>query len=792
MVLFLLAVLCILVPELVFQDRIFVAPDTKAPLSFRTVGREALEQGTYPLWNPYLFCGMPSYGSLAYTPYVYPVSFVTHVLYTWLWFPEMTWLLVHFLLAGIGTYLLVRSYHVRPSVSLLAGVLFMIMPNLVAAAANGHGSQASAVAWMPFALLLARGALGGGRRIRSAALLAIVLGMQMLRGHIQISYYSFLLIGLLYIFEAAALARSGRGRDALSGLGLLAAAFLFALGIAAVLVLPVRHYAAYSIRGGGPEGGLDYGYATGWSLHPKEILTFVFPWAFGYGKATYWGSMPFTDYPNYLGVPAAVFAAIGALLARGRHRWFLLATILAATLIAFGKYLPVLYDPMFRLLPWFDKFRVPVMVLIVQQLAVVVLAGIGLETFLAAAAGDRLPRPLAPRATRWILIGCAALLVLALVGGDAVRGGILGDEAVRGRVRGEWLDAAAEGYAGDLVRTLLALALTASAIHLAAARRLRAGHAIAALAVIAVVDLLSVDASIIRPERTWRSQSYRLIQPAGAREELVAPNETMRWLAAREGYFRIFPVPAARIGTWSHNAYPFSENSWMTSRIFSLGGYHAAKLKNYQDVMDAMFRVFNGGSFPVSILDMLGARYFVSVYPLWRENPPFPLVFEREDSWIYENPGALPRAFFVDRYRVLPRQRILEEIATPRFDPAAEALLEEEPAGPVESAEGSTVRIVEYRLNSIRLHAHVELPCLLVLSEIDYPDWRAVVDGRRHPVQTANYCLRALALEAGDHDILLEMRPEVLRRSLALSIASLAIAVLAAALAGRIGGRKAS
>ena len=78
----LVAVLAILVPELVFLDDVFIAPDTKAPMSFRTVGRTSLESGTYPMWNPYLFCGVPSCSSLAYTPYVYPVSFVTHLLYT--------------------------------------------------------------------------------------------------------------------------------------------------------------------------------------------------------------------------------------------------------------------------------------------------------------------------------------------------------------------------------------------------------------------------------------------------------------------------------------------------------------------------------------------------------------------------------------------------------------------------------------------------------------------------------------------------------------------------------------
>lgn len=781
---FLFVVLSLLFPELVFQNRIFVAPDVKAPLSFQTVGRTALAEGYYPLWNPYLFCGMPSYASLAYTPYVYPVSYLTHLLYTYAKFPEMTWLLVHYLLAGIGTYFLARSFGARPSIALLAGALLMSMPNYVAMGANGHGSKACAVAWMPLALLFTRGVLGGKRRIRSAALLAIVLGFQALRGHIQISYYTYLLIGLLLVFETVRLLRGGARREALAGLGLLVAAGAFALGIAAVLVLPVRDYAAWSIRGGGPGGGLDYGYATQWSLHPREMLSFVFPWAYGYGKATYWGSMPFTDYPNYIGIPVALCCLAGLFVLRDRRAWFLVAAAGAATLISFGNHFPLFFDPLFRFLPYFDKFRVPVMILIVQQLALVILAALALEEFMRRAAEGRLSGVLAPAALRWILVACAAVLLLALVGGEAIREGVLARGAVRARVRPEWLQAAAGGYSADLLRTLFVLAAAVAVFYAAAARRLRGGLATAVLGVIALADLISVNGAVVRPERTWKREEYRLIRPPRYLQELARPDETQRWLAGREGFFRIFPVPAAQIGGWGHSVFPFSDNSYMNAGVFSLGGYHAAKLKNYQDVMDVMFAAFNRGAFPLPILNMLGARYFHSRFALFRQDSPFPLVLEREGSYVYENPQALPRIFFVDRYRVLPRPRILETIASEGFDPAGEALLEREPPLAVESAAGSTAEIVDYRLNSIALRARVERPCIMVLSEIDYPDWRALVGGKPRPILTANYCLRAIALEAGEHDILFEFHSPVIRRSLALSIAALALAALAAAAAG--------
>jgi hypothetical protein len=785
----LLAVIAILVPELVFLDDVFIAPDTKAPMSFRTVGNKSLEEGTYPLWNPYLFCGMPSFSSLAYVPYVYPVGFITHILFTYAGFPAMTWLLLHYLLAGAGIYLLARSYGVRPSISLLAGAAFMIMPNIVASGANGHGSKVCAMAWMPLALLFARGIFENRNRIGSAAVLAIVLGMQMLRGHLQISYYTFLLIGLLFIFEAVGLFREGKRREALTGTALLASSFVLALGIAAVLVFPVRDYADWSIRGGSG-GGLDYDYATGWSLSPKEIMTFFLPWSSGFGKVTYWGSMPFTDYPNYLGQVTVLFAFIGAVIVKGRAKWFLLTAAVLATMISFGKYFPVLYDPLFRFLPWFDKFRVPVMILIVQQLVLVVLAALGIEEVMRRAEEDTLPESLRAGRLKWVLIACAVVLVLVLISAGSIRSAIESNPAVRARVKGEWAAFAAGRFANDLVRTWFFLLLTAGAVFLAAKRRVSTGLVIGVIALIAIADLITIDSSIVRPDKTWRASNYRLINPLSKKEGLKTPTETVRYLSERDGYFRVFPVPASRPGGWSHNVFPFSDNSYMMSGVFSMGGYHAAKMKNYQDVMDAMFGVFNSGGMPLPILNMLNAKYFHSMFPIFRENSPFPLLFEREKSYIYENPFVLPRVYMTGSYQVMKHEEALAAIVSQDFDPATVTLLEKEPQSAVESAEGSSAEIVSYGLNSISISAHVEKPCIMVLSEIDYPDWAVKVGGEEREILTANYCLRALPLEAGDHEIIFEYRSPVIRKSLILSVVSLLFAVAAAVVPAVIIGRK--
>ncbi|MBN2072059.1 MAG: YfhO family protein [Candidatus Krumholzibacteriota bacterium] len=787
--LFLVVVLAIVMPELIFHGDIFLVPDTKAPISFSEVGREYLESGKYPLWNPYIFCGMPSYPSLSYTPYVYPIAYVTYILQRYLGFPEMTWLLVHYILAGMGIYLLLRSFGVRSSISMLAGGLFMIMPNLVANGANGHGSQACAVAYMPYVFLFCRNILTGRGRVVNTAFLAIALGFQMLRGHVQISYYTYLITGLLFIMETIRLARTGKGKEIAVNSGFIFAAVILSAGIAAVLIFPVREYADYSIRGG-TGGGLDYDYATGWSLPPKELLTLIFPWASGFGKMTYWGGMPFTDYPNYLGIVTAVFSVIGFFIVRSRWKWYLAVIIIVATFVSFGRFMPVLYDPLFRLLPFFNKFRVPVMILIVQQLAVTVLMGLAIEEYLQLVARDELPAILKKESLKWGLLAAVALFLLVIAASGSIKQDLAASEAIRSRVRPEWIMMAVSAYSSDLVRTLFFLVATIATLFFVSWKRPKGSLAIIILSVLLLFDIISVDRSIVHPESTWNNSGYRIVRPVTARERYKEPGVMAKYLAADTTFFRVFPVPASRPGSWNHSTFPFSDNSYMMSGIFSMGGYHAAKLKNYQDVMDLLFATFNRGVVPKQILNMLGAKYFLSMHPVFPEGSEYPLIYQKDKNYIYRNPEALPRVYFVDRIKLMTKEDALLSLTSNAFDPSREVILQAMPDGEIDSAGGSRAEITAYDLNTINIEAHVEKSCIMVVSEVDYPDWKVTIDGREGDILTANYCLRAIELQPGEHRIEFTFESPVLNRSLMLSIISIAIALSTVIISFLVTGRK--
>ena len=772
-------VIIALMPGIALRNRIFLTPDSKAPISFTEVGKKAIrEEGIYPLWNPYIFCGMPSYSSMMFTPRVYPPSWIIDFLHKYLFLPAMGWLLIHYFIAGIGVYFLSRSMNISPAISLICGILFIMLPNYLAMGANGHGSQACAVAFMPYGLLFSRELMRGRRKLMMTGLLALTLGIQMLRGHVQISYYTYLLIGLLFIFESVSLLRERNSREFLVRTGFLVMAFLLAVGIAMVLIGPVRNYAQYSIRGGSSGGGLDYGYATGWSLAPGEVLTFIFPWAFGFGKATYWGGMPFTDYPNYLGVAAVVFSFIALLRVKSRTKWFLFTAALLATLLSFGKH-SFLYDLMFNYFPYFNKFRVPVMVLIVQQLAAVMLMGIGIQKIADLHREGDLNKRGARKAVKIGVICAAALLLLSLAGsgmiGSRIRTALDASPAVR--------DLAAGLFTRDLIRTTVFLTLTALLIMILSMGKISRGQMLLILAVLVFIDMLTVARSITHPENTWKSESYRIVREKRGEDEFREPDAVIRYLTRDDSIFRIFPAPAVSLNRWSHNAYPFNQNRYMIHEVFSAGGYHAAKLQNYQDLMDKMFATFRSQSIPVNILNMLNIKYIVSEFPLFREdNSVYPLVWQQGQKSIYRNSGFLPRVFLVDRQEIIDRDRMLDRLVSSEFDPSEEVLLEEEVELVDPSSAGAGAEIVDYGLNSIKIRAHTEAPCILVTSEIYYPEWKAEVNGREVEILEADYCLRAVSLPSGgEHEVVFRYDSEVLKGSLATSIAAFALSIIISA-----------
>ena len=742
-------VVCVVFQALVFGGQTFVSPDATSPLGFVRVGELSLKAGVYPLWNPYVFAGMPSFASGAYNPLIYPPDWPVAILQKVLPLPGMFWMLLYYFLAGLGTYLLARHWGASKTGAIVAGVAFMVTPNLVANGAHGHGSQMVNEAYLPWMLWLTS-RIWRDAKWSDVATLALLVGFQLLRGHVQIAYYGWLAMGLLSVFELVRHLSSPGGAKG-SGVRILQLGLALGLGFAlsSFFSLPIREYAQESIRANGAGGGVSYDYATGWSLGPIETLTFLVPGALGFGGATYWGTMPFTDFPNYMGLAILLCAFLA--IAAGQRRFtaaYLLVLAMFALLVALGKHSAV-YNFLFAHMPYFNKFRVPVMILILVQLAVAVLAGLGL-TAVAEATTDPAKRA---RMTRWTGI----LLVLVAIGFVS---GLMGDAwrdaytraalASRPGMDPSAIDVGYRGFHSDLVR-VTALALVAlGALFASLKGRIPAAWAIGIVGAITLVDLLPIDNRLMKDV----IGPPTVLTAAGERDEVI---DFLVQRKQAEGEFRVFPVRE------------FQGNRYSGFALASLGGYHAAKPKLYQAFLDG-----KGIQSPIA-WRLLNVKYIV--YPGLLP-PSFGLseVFRGRQDVVYQFAGALPRATLVPAYRIVPHDQQLAAYTDSTTDPANVTLLAEEPG--ITPAPGGTVTIDRYGLNKVELSTDTPGPSILRLADLAFPGWRVTIDGKPAKTLVADYMLRAVAVPAGKHKVTWEFHDPAFEKGLKISFAAFGVILL--------------
>lgn len=737
--------------------RVFLTPDSVAPAGFGKIAFDALQnEHIYPLWNPYHFLGMPSFGSLAFVPYVYPLDVVFGFLNRALHFPDLTWLLAHYLLLGLSMLALLRALGAAPEGALLGASAFALTPNLVAVGVFGHGSQIMTAAYLPLLLLLLDRFARRGSLVALAGF-AVAVALQLLRGHVQIVFYSWLALGGYALFLSASGFREGRRAEGWRALGGLAAGLALGFGISAFLYLPLHEYSKLSIRGAGEGGGAGLDYATAWSFHPREILTFAIPSMFGFGGRTYWGSMPFTDYPNYMGILPLTLAIYGAFRWRGTVRWYFVTMALVSLLISFGKHFQPLYSLLYYHLPFFNKFRVPVMILVLVQLATAALAALGLTVALSRAAPTKVKgatdpgSPWARAAALAVLGGIAVVALLRALGSRLEVAAThsrpnFGAEAAR-----QALDLASL----DAVKSGILLAFGFLAVALARRGRLSRLGAAAAILALTAVDLWVVDRKIMDPQ-VGSPQEY---------EEYFKETSEVTYLKSDSTLFRVLPI------------------QWNDSRLAAYGiasvmGYHPAKPRLYQALADTA-----GIMSSLKMLQFLNVKYALADGYIPQGTEGFTLRHDGETK-VYEIDGWLPRAYVVHRLKPVRDDVVsLATIRTGHFEPAHEALwTEPDPLPAMEAPDvADSVRVVRYSFNEAEFLVATSAPGLFVVADQYDPDWQATIDGAPATIHRVDYLMRGILIQPGVHRIRFRYEPRALAAGVRISIVSL---VLTLALAG--------
>ncbi len=616
------------------------APDTMAVRPLGAWAREAArEMGTTPLWIPYLFSGMPSYGSYVYTPSS-PLSPLDWFLRPFADARGMRYFLF-LLLGGFSAFAFFRRHGFSPPACAAAALCFVLTPYLPGCVEAGHATKIRALMHVPLVLWTLDLLLDRARPLTAAAF-ALALAMLGWSNHPQILFYAGL-ISALYVLGRIL---TDRAAWPARRLAVTAAWFAGAAVIAFLLIaeptLAVREYAPYSIRGATEGGGASWQYATAWSFSPKELVSLIFPGFFGFRGSTYFGFVPFTQSTHYFGIIALTVAIFGFLRRRSTLGWIWVAISFVLLLIGFGDHLPILYGPLYKLMPYFNKFRVPSMIYSLLPLTIGFLVAGGLDALGEPVAAPRKGR--ADTGRTWLIAGAAAVVIAAAVfaiskaGGPPDSGFIRPQEA--GRISSEQMDAL-RAARWSLRNGSVALGLFLLGAFLVAvpfARRLRQPAGAALLGLILVADIWIVGAKFVD------------FVPKSEVESVQRSTPQIDFLRRQPGLFRVLPLE------------DFGSNKFVAFNIATVGGYQPAKLRVYQDLLDQQL-VMNP-----PVLAMLNVRYLVS-----DQNPGMP-AFTAVAEGVYEYRDAMPRAWFVPSWRETANEAaVIQALGGRDFDPAATA-----------------------------------------------------------------------------------------------------------------------
>jgi len=724
--------------------------------------------GEYTTWTSSMFSGMPSYQVTA--PPVKSVFTETQHLLSFFHFDLSKNVGVIFLYL-LGFYVALLSIGLSPWLSLLGALAFGLGSYNIIIIEAGHITKAYAMSMMApiiggmLLILQKKKYLWGG------ILFATALGIQITCNHIQITYYTMLIcliLGLVYLVYAI---KDKTFKSLLIGVGVMLVGVGFAIGANARLLFINQEYVKYTMRGGSeitvtPEdlykdgeaksiaasNGLDIDYAYSWSYGKGETYTLLVPGSYGGGSGEtvgtdsefyknfrqkqaplYWGDQPFTSGPVYFGAIVIFLFVLGLFVVKGPERWWILLATILSILMAWGKNFMGFNSFLFYHLPLYNKFRTPSMSLVMANVTMVMMAVLALKAiFDKENSVDKKKLNLGLYISTGITAGFI-LIMMAFSGSFSFSGA--SDVQMAAQYGNQWdmiQDVLVKDrkalFMSDSWRSLILVLLSAVALWLYVNQKIKqSGIIIGVLACLVLFDLWGVD-------RRYLNDSNFITE----KRTKLRPSQTDQML---DQYAAQFKDEDYRVFDLSVNTF---NDSYPSAFHHQIGGYSAAKLRRYQDLIDFyLSRHIN-----TDVLNMLNARYVV-------------VPGQNGQPMVQRNPEALGNAWFVDAYQLVddPNAEIL---ALNDFNPADTAVIDKRFAEMVQgkdlTRDSSSFIVMEhqkpYNPDYVVYKTKTNKEQLAVFSEVYYaPDWRAYIDGKPADYFRVNYILRAMVVPAGEHTI---------------------------------------
>lgn len=724
------------------------------------------ETGEEALWTNSMFGGMPAYLISMRTPFNI-MSKVNKVLSFQNGRPA-----VHVFLYMFGFYLLLLMFGVNPWLSIVGGIAYGFSSYFFIILGPGHITKAIALGYMP---MIVGSVYYTFRKdfIIGAILTSIFVGLQLVANHLQITYYTFLILMIFGVFELIEVIKNKSYTQFARAVGVLIIAVILSVSVNIVSFWSVVEYSDYSLRGPSElssnshdkTSGLDKSYATGWSYGVDESLNLLIPNFKGgassilmadrdsetfkfleksggaqqavkiinqnpYFFTQYWGSQPGTSGPVYIGAVIVFLFVFGMFFMKGRTRWWLFSVVVFSLLLSWGKNFMFLTDIFLDYFPGYNKFRTVSMILVMAELAMPLLAILALNKLLF---GEY-------KKTEFLK---SLKYSLYIVGGIALLFSILPtisdlsspkDKILLDQGAGDLVNAIKEDRASllraDAFRSLIFVLLTAALLYLYSIKKIKVSVFYVVIGLLVLVDLWPVNKRYLNDENFIRKNNAETPYKATAADIAILKDKDLS--------YRVYEISQGD---------PFSSSR--TSYFHkSIGGYHGAKMRRYQEVYDHHIKE----NIDEDILDMLNTKYLLK-----QNQTNGQLMPVRRTS-------NLGNAWFVSDYKLVNNaDEEMELIGT--IDPSSNLAIDKRFEEYVENKSFepdslSYIKLDKYAPNKLTYSYSSQTEQIAVFSEIYYPKgWDVKLNGKDVSYFRGDYILRSMVVPAGSGSIEFEFRP---------------------------------